>query len=106
MKVLRKLAPAAVAEEPEVRQSLPAGELRRPPSDLVMPEVPVEVERRAGEEGREEEPIQFSGVKLRMVRFTSMYETNRLLSATTGHPGPPSKIWHRGSDVFQRAQSD
>jgi hypothetical protein len=29
------------------------------------------VEWRAGEEEREEEQIQFSGVKLRMVRFTS-----------------------------------
>ena len=49
-----------MAEEPEVRQSLPAGE---------------------------EEQIQFSGVKLRMVRFTSIYETNRLLSAadSIGH---------------------
>ena len=44
MKVLRKLAPATVAEEPEVRESLPPGELRRLPSDFVMPEVPMGVD--------------------------------------------------------------
>jgi hypothetical protein len=69
-----------VAEEPEVRQSLLAAELWRLPSDFVMPEVPMAVEWKAGEE----EQIQFSGAKLRMIGFTSMYETNRLLSAKTG----------------------
>jgi ATP-dependent exoDNAse (exonuclease V) beta subunit len=55
--------PAAVAEEPEARQSLPAGELRRLPSDFVMPEVPMAVEWRAGEEGREEEGPPFDWAK-------------------------------------------
>jgi hypothetical protein len=55
--------PAAVAEEPEARQSLPAGELRRLPSDFVMPEVPMAVEWRAVEEGREEEGPPFDWAK-------------------------------------------
>ena len=55
--------PAAVAEEPEVRQSLPAGELRRLPSDFVMPEVPMGVEWKAVEKGREAEGPPFDWAK-------------------------------------------
>ena len=43
-----------------MRQSLPAGGLRRLPSDFVMPEVPVALEWRTSEERREEEQIEFS----------------------------------------------
>ena len=52
--------PAAVVKESEVEESLPAGELRRLPSDFEMPEKPMAVEWKAVEEGREEEQIEFS----------------------------------------------
>ena len=43
-----------------ITESVPAGELRRLPSDFEMPAVPLSVEWTAGEEGREEEQIEFS----------------------------------------------
>jgi len=52
--------PAAVAGETEGKESLAGGELRRLPSDFEMPQVPMGVEWKAGEEGREEEQIEFS----------------------------------------------
>jgi hypothetical protein len=52
--------PAAVPAGAEEEASLPAGELRRLPSDFEMPEVPAAVGWTAGEEGREEEQIEFS----------------------------------------------
>jgi len=52
--------PAAVVEEEGALESLPAGELRRLASDFEMPEVPLSVEWAAGEDGREEEQIEFS----------------------------------------------
>ncbi|MEX2241364.1 MAG: UvrD-helicase domain-containing protein [Burkholderiales bacterium] len=55
--------PAAVAEEPEVRQSLPAGELRRLPSDFEMPRVPAATTWDVPEVGREEEEIPFDWAK-------------------------------------------
>jgi ATP-dependent helicase/nuclease subunit A len=53
--------PAAVAAE-EAEPVMPAGELRRLPSDFQMPEVPAAVSWKVVEEGREEEPIEFSWV--------------------------------------------
>ncbi|MGE3425027.1 MAG: UvrD-helicase domain-containing protein, partial [Dehalococcoidia bacterium] len=55
-----RLPEAAVGEEEAV--VLPAGELRRLPSDFQMPAVPRAVEWKVVEEGREEEPIEFSWV--------------------------------------------
>ncbi|MDA1117124.1 MAG: UvrD-helicase domain-containing protein [Proteobacteria bacterium] len=55
--------PAAVAGEKEGKASLPAGELRRLPSDFEMPPVPMAAKWAAPEEGREEEPPPFDWAK-------------------------------------------
>jgi len=55
-----RLPEAAVGEEEAV--VLPTGELRRLPSGYQMPAVPQAVEWKVVEEGREEEPIEFSWV--------------------------------------------
>jgi superfamily I DNA/RNA helicase len=55
--------PAAVAEEEAGRKPLPAGELRRLPSDFEMPQVPLAVEWAAPEEGRKEEGPPFDWAK-------------------------------------------
>lgn len=55
--------PAAVTEEEAGRKPLPAGELRRLPSDFEMPRVPMGVEWRAVDEGREEEGPPFDWAK-------------------------------------------
>ncbi|MDH3319650.1 MAG: UvrD-helicase domain-containing protein [Betaproteobacteria bacterium] len=57
--------PAAVSAEP-VEESLPAGELRRLPSDFEMPPVPMAVAWKAPEEGREEEGPLFDWAKERV----------------------------------------
>jgi ATP-dependent helicase/nuclease subunit A len=54
--------PAAVVTNGGEEASLPAGELRRLPSDFQMPEVPAAVSWKVVEEGKEEEPIEFSWV--------------------------------------------
>ena len=55
--------PAAVATtNGEEEASLPAGELRRLPSDFEIPDVPAAVSWKFVDEGREEEPIEFSWV--------------------------------------------
>ncbi len=54
--------PAAVAGEEAGRKPLPAGELRRLPSDFEMPAAPMGVEWRVEEVGREEEEVEFSWV--------------------------------------------
>jgi len=51
--------PAAVSAD-EVQEPLPAGELRRLPSDFEMPRAPAAAKWEAPEEGREEEQIEFS----------------------------------------------
>jgi ATP-dependent helicase/nuclease subunit A len=56
-----RLPEAAVSNGGE-EASLPAGELRRLPSDFQMPEVPAAVSWTFVDEGREEEPIEFSWV--------------------------------------------
>jgi ATP-dependent helicase/nuclease subunit A len=56
-----RLPEAAVSNGGE-EASLPAGELRRLPSDFQMPEVPAAVSWKFVDEGREEEPIEFSWV--------------------------------------------
>jgi ATP-dependent exoDNAse (exonuclease V) beta subunit len=53
--------PAAVPAVEE-KESLPAGELRRLAPDFVMPRVPMGVEWKAVEEGKEEDQIEFSWV--------------------------------------------
>ena len=53
--------PAAVSVEEE-KASLPAGELRRLPSDFEMPEVPMAVKWGVVDEGREDEQVEFSWV--------------------------------------------
>jgi ATP-dependent helicase/nuclease subunit A len=55
--------PAAVAKESEVEELLPAGELRRLPSDFEMPGKPMAVEWAVSEEGREEEGPPFDWAK-------------------------------------------
>jgi ATP-dependent helicase/nuclease subunit A len=57
--------PAAVSAA-EVEASLPVGELRRLPSDFVMPEIPAGAEWAAPEEGREEEGPPFDWAKERV----------------------------------------
>jgi len=54
--------PAAVVGEEVGRVALPAGELRRLPSDFEMPLVPMAVEWKVEEVGREEEEVEFSWV--------------------------------------------
>ncbi|HJS78118.1 MAG TPA: 3'-5' exonuclease, partial [Burkholderiales bacterium] len=55
--------PAAVAKESEVEESLPAGELRRLPSDFEMPGAPDSTTWKSTEEGREEEAPPFDWAK-------------------------------------------
>jgi ATP-dependent exoDNAse (exonuclease V) beta subunit len=54
--------PAAVGEEEVGRKPLPAGELRRLPSDFEMPLVPNSTVWKTREEARDEEPVEFSWV--------------------------------------------
>jgi hypothetical protein len=56
-----KLPAAVVAEEG--KETLPAGELGRLSSDFEMPQVPMSVESKAVDQGREEEQIEFSCVR-------------------------------------------
>ena len=58
--------PAAVAKESDEKASLPAGDLRRLPADFKMPEIPMAVEWKVAEEGREEEGPPFDWAKERV----------------------------------------
>lgn len=51
-----------VVGEKEGKESLPTVELRRLSSDCEMPQIPMDVEWTAAEEGREEEQIEFTWV--------------------------------------------
>jgi ATP-dependent exoDNAse (exonuclease V) beta subunit len=55
--------PAPVAAVAEEKESLPAGELRRLPSDFEIPEAPDSTVWKSPEEGREEEGPQFDWAK-------------------------------------------
>jgi ATP-dependent exoDNAse (exonuclease V) beta subunit len=55
--------PAAVAGEKEGKESLPAGELRRLPSDFEIPAAPDSTAWKSAEEGREEEGPLFDWAK-------------------------------------------
>ena len=54
--------PAAVVGEKEGKESLPAGELRRLPSDFGMPRAPDSTVWKSPEEGKEGEQVEFSWV--------------------------------------------